>query len=199
MIDIRIMAHPSRRDNVMETLSVLSLPEDVVTWDDREVGGDAMYTAQKAWNASIPDGCTHRLVLQADIEICNGFLAIVNVVAEKHPAQVVSFFHCENYDDIQRYIRTSRLWGCAVMIPTHLIKDCWEYIKHIPEKPWCTCPELVMPHDTDCIMLWATENGVPIINTVPSLVQHIGDESLVGFKEKRIAQDFVKSPPLTGW
>jgi hypothetical protein len=40
---------------------------------------------------------------------------------------------------------------------------------------------------------------VPIINTVPSLVQHIGDNSLVGCKEKRIAIDFVKSPPVLGW
>lgn len=199
MIDIRIMAHPSRYDNVMKILLQLSLSKDVVVWDDRKHGGDAMYTARKAWNLPIPDGCTHRLVLQDDIEICDGFLDIIDVVAKKHPSQIVSFFHCENYDGENRYVNTSRLWGCAVMIPTCLLKGCWEYIKHIPKEPWCTKPELVMPHDTDCIMLWAIENSVPIINTVPSLVQHIGDNSLVGIKEKRIAQDFIKSPAINGW
>lgn len=199
MIDIRLMAHPSRRDNVMKILSQLSLSEDIVVWDDRNHGGDAMYTAQKAWTLPIPDGCTHRLVLQDDIEICDGFLDIVNVVAKKHSSQVISFFHCEEYDEKNRYVNTGRLWGCAVMIPTHLIKDCWEYIKHIPEEPWCTKPELVMPHDTDCIMLWTVKDNIPIINTVPSLVQHIGDDSLVGCKEKRISKDFVKLPPISGW
>lgn len=199
MVDIRIMAHPSRHDNVMKILSKLSLSENIVIWDDREHGGDAMYTARKAWNLPIPDGCTHRLVLQDDIEICDSFLDIVYIVAQKHTSQVVSFFHCEGYDGENRYVNTGRLWGCAVMIPTCLLKNCWEYIDHIPKLPWCTKPELVMPHDTDCIMLWAIENSVSIINTVPSLVQHIGDESLVGIKEKRIAKDFIKSPPIDGW
>lgn len=193
------MAHPSRYDNVMKILSSLSLLEDIVVWDDREYGGDAMYTARKAWNLPIPDGCSHRLILQDDIELCNGFLDIINIVAEKYPSQVISFFHCESYDGENRYVNTSRLWGCAIMIPTYLLRNCWEYIEHIPEKHWCTKPELVMPHDTDCITLWTIDSGISIINTVPSLVQHIGDNSLVGCKEKRIAQDFVKSPPIIGW
>lgn len=199
MIDIRIMAHSSRYDNVMKILSQLSLSENIVVWDDRECGGDAMYTARKAWNLPIPNGCTHRLVLQDDIEICDSFLDIIDMVAQKHPSQIVSFFHCERYDKETKYVNTNRLWGCAVMIPTCLLKKCWEYIERIPDEPWCTKPELVMPHDTDCIMLWSVKDSVPIINTVPSLVQHIGDNSLVGMKEKRIAKDFVKSPPITGW
>lgn len=199
MIDIRIMAHPSRYENVMKILSAISMSEDIVVWDDREHGGDAMYTAQKAWTLPIPDGCTHRLVLQDDIEICDSFLDIVEQVAEQHPAQVVSLFHCEQYQDDTKYVEARRLWGCAIMIPSSLVKQCWNYIESIPQKPWYKNMGDVMRHDTDCIMVWAVNNGIQIINTVPSLVQHIGDESLVGIKEKRIAQDFVKSPPIIGW
>ena len=200
MIDIRIMAHPSRRENVMKTLSALNLTEEVVTWDDREQGGDAMYTAKKAWNTPMPEGCTHRLVLQDDIELCDNFLEIVNQVAEKHPSEVVSLFHCEEYPKHMKYVRTGRLWGCAVMIPAILVPACWEYIETIPELPmFKKVADKIMPHDNDCIMIWATNNNIPIINTVPSLVQHIGDDSLVGAQEKRVATDFIKSPSVIGW
>lgn len=184
----------------MRILSKLSLQEDVVIWDDRENGGDAMYTAKKAWTSPVPNGCTHRLVLQDDIEICDNFIDIVEQISKKNTSQIVSLFHCEKYEDDIRYIITRRLWGCAIMMPVSFIPLCWEYIEHIPEKPWCgDNAETIMRHDNDCIALWSIDNSIPVINTVPSLVQHIGDNSLVGIKEKRIAQDFIKSPPLTGW
>lgn len=200
MVDIRIMAHPSRRENVRKILSKLSLQENVVIWDDRENGGDAMYTAKKAWTSPVPNGCTHRLVLQDDIEICDNFIDIVEQISIKNTSQIVSLFHCEKYEDDIRYISTRRLWGCAIMMPVSFIPLCWEYIEHIPEKPWCgDNAKIIMRHDNDCIALWSIDNSIPVINTIPSLVQHIGDDSLVGIKEKRIAQDFIKSPPLTGW
>lgn len=200
MIDIKIMAHPSRRENVMKILTALSLSDDIVVWDDREYGGDAMYTSRKAWNLPIPSGCTHRLVLQDDIEICDNFLDIVEQVAKGHTSQVISFFHCEEYANNVRYAEVKHLWGCALMIPAHLISNCWKYIEHIPEEPWCgEHADIIMRHDNNCIMLWAINNDIPAINTVPSLVQHIGDDSLVGIKEKRVSQDFVKSPPIIGW
>lgn len=200
MVDIRIMAHPSRRENVMRILSKLSLQEDIIIWDDRENGGDAMYTAKKAWTSPVPNGCTHRLVLQDDIEICDNFIDIVEQISKKNTSQIVSLFHCEKYENDVRYISTRRLWGCAIMMPISFIPLCWEYIEHIPEKPWCgDNAETIMRHDNDCIALWSIDNSIPVINTIPSLVQHIGDDSLVGIKEKRIAQDFIESPPLTGW
>lgn len=199
MIDVRIMAHPSRQKNVERILSALSLPEDIVSWDDREHGGDAMYVARKAWTQPIPEGCTHRLVLQDDVDVCDNFLSIAEKVAQNNTNQIVSFFHCEKYPDDVRYIRTRMLWGCAVMMPVNHVILCWDYIEHIPEQPWYRYAGDILRHDDNCIVAYAVENQIPMINTVPSLVQHIGDDSLVGIKEKRISQDFVKSPPVVGW
>lgn len=199
MIDIRIMAHPSRRKNVEQILTTLSMSEDIVVWDNRENGGDAMYAASKAWTQPLPNNCTHRLVLQDDVVVCDNFLEIAEQVAEKHTMQIVSFFHCEQYPNTVRYKHTNFLWGCAVMIPANLVPQCWEYINQIPSFHWYKHVKDIIKHDDDCIVAWAVENNIPMVNTVPSLVQHIGDDSLVGCKEKRIAQDFVKSPPLTGW
>lgn len=199
MIDIKIMAHPSRKENVKQILSDLSMSDDIVVWDDRDHGGDAMYTAKKAWTQPIPKDCTHRLVLQDDVEVCDNFLEIVEKVAEKFNNQIVSFFHCESYPDDIRYTTTLHLWGCAIMIPSHLVADCWNYIEHIADRPWCKEPEEVLPHDDTCILAWAIENEIPIVNTIPSLVQHHGDNSLIGITEKRISPDFIKTQSILQW
>lgn len=202
MIDIRIMAHPSRKQNVINILSTLSLPKENVVWDDRDSGGDAMYTSQKAWNAPIPEGCTHRLVLQDDIELCENFIEIIEKIAKTHTNEIISLFHCEIYpNNNTKYIFAKHLWGCAIMMPITLIPKCWQYIQDIPNKLWYKRNKLdfIMQHDNDCIMLWAIENQIPVINTIPSLVQHIGNESLVGIKEHRVAKDFIKIPSVTDW
>lgn len=195
MIDIRIMAHPSRKENVNYILNRLSLSEDSVVWDDRPGGGDATYTARKAWCHPLPEGCTHRLVLQDDIEICENFLNIVEQVAAKHTDKLVSFFHTEGVM-IERYNRTPKVWGQALMFPVHLIRPCWNFIDNTVLK-WYKYD--VWRHDTLCIRLWAEHHGIHVINTSPSLVQHIGDISLVGIDKERIATDYTKEPPLNGW
>lgn len=185
----------------MKILDVLSLSEENVVWDDREKGGDAMYTAKKAWNLPIPDECTHRLVLQDDIEICDNFIEIIEKISKNHFNEIISFFHCEEYNNKSRYIHAKRLWGCAIMMPKHLVPKCWTYIENILEEPWIKRDglEFIALHDNDCIMLWAIKEQIPVINTIPSLVQHIGDNSLVGFTEIRISKDFIKIPPIIGW
>ena len=65
--DLRIMAHSSRRDMVMRLLKQLDMGEEIVVWDDREDGGDAIYTAEKAWRSPLSPGITHRVVIQDDV------------------------------------------------------------------------------------------------------------------------------------
>ena len=199
MIDIRIMAHPSRRENITKMLQTLGLSEDIVVWDDRPGKNDAMYTARKAWTVPIPDGCTHRLVLQDDIEICDGFLKIVDKVALKHSNAVVTFFRCEEYPADARYHDDPRLWGCAIMIPVAMLDDLWWFVDN--RLPVVALPQLheIIKHDTTCIRYWLRYRHIPCITTVPSLVQHIGDESLVGIDRRRVAPDYTKTPPMTGW
>jgi hypothetical protein len=85
MIDIRIMAHPMRKDNVLKTLRTLNLSPSVVSWDDRpaDKGGDAIYTARKAWTCPLPLDCTHRVVLQDDILLCDNFKKYAELAAEE--------------------------------------------------------------------------------------------------------------------
>lgn len=199
MLDIRIMAHPSRRDNVLKMLTDLGMDESIVVWDDRENGGDAMYTARKAWQFPLPEGCTHRLVLQDDGELCEGFLAVAQQAAKSHPNSIVSFMHEGERQTEQRYLEEVFTVGVALMIPVCLLDDLWRFVDvdmmKLPEE----FRKKTLPHDTSCIRLWMRERRIKSYTTVPTLVQHIGDESLVGIDRKRVAQDFCKHPPADGW
>ena len=199
MIDIRIMAHPSRSENVTKMLQALNFSEDIVVWDDRPGKNDAMYTARKAWTAPIHGGCTHRLVLQDDGELCEGFLEIAEQVAAKHPQEIVSFMHEGEVPSEGRYRPHVFSVGVALMIPVALLDDLWWFVDN--RLPVVALPHLheIIKHDTTCIRYWLRYRDIPCITTVPSLVQHIGDESLVGIDRKRIAPDYTKTPPLTGW
>lgn len=199
MIDIRIMAHPSRRENVTKMLQALGLSEVIVAWDDRPGKNDAMYTARKAWTAPIPDGCTHRLVLQDDGELCEGFLEIAEQVAAKHPQEIVSFMHEGEVPGEGRYRPHVFSVGVALMIPVALLDDLWWFVDN--RLPVVALPHLreIIKHDTTCIRYWLRYRHIPCITTVPSLVQHIGDESLVGIDRRRVAPDYTKTPPLSGW
>lgn len=198
-VDICIMAHPSRADNVERLREALCLPNASIFWDDREVGGDAMYTARKAWQSPLPEGCTHRLVFQDDAEVCDGFLDILETVARKHPNEVVTFFHEGTIDTTERYYPHVFTVGCAIMIPAKMLDDLWWFVDNRMEVYCKPQLEEILKRDTSCIRVWMRNRFVKCYTTVPSLVQHIGDNSLVGINRKRVSDDFTMNPPLEGW
>ena len=200
MIDVRIMAHPSRADNVKVMLQDLKLSDEIVVWDDRINGGDAMYTARKAWLYPITDGCTHRIVLQDDAELCDGFLTIVEKVAEKYDDSIVSFFHMETYVGNNRYEQCNLGGGIALMMPVKMIYQFFDYVdKGIYMHCTRDLAERILKADTISIRSWMKHEHIPCVTTVPSLVQHLGNVSLVGIDRKRVALDYTKNPPTTGW
>lgn len=201
-VDIRITAHPSRMENVSKMLYALQMDESIVVWDDRETGGDGMYTARKAWTAPLPEGCTHRLVMPDDLTLCNHFVQIVNAVAASNPRAVVSISHGSAHPAVwRRYAPSPRIWGWGIMIPADMVGACWRFIERFPDDFHGEVkrqPEITK-HDTAMVWWWAAYHRIPIVDTVPSLTQHIGDKSLIGITERRVSPDFTMEPPLDGW
>jgi hypothetical protein len=159
-----------RKENVNKILETLCLPEAIVTSDDRPGKNDAMYTARKAWATPVPEGCTHRLVLQDDIEICDNFIEIVNKVAKSKPNQIISFAHLEELPTDNRYYSQIFDMGIALMIPVKLLNDFWWFVDN--RLPVIAKPRLneLLKHDTTCMRYWIRYQNIPCVTTVPSLV-----------------------------
>lgn len=169
-IDIKIMAHSSRRDNVLKICKQLNMDESIVVYDDRENGGDALYTARKAWLTPIKEGITHRLVLQDDVLLCDNFLDIVSDVINTMKDKVISLFNLVPIELTKNkeccYRKFETLSGTAIIMPVVYIKNCWDWIdKHCGE----------CKHDDLMIAEYCKKHYIDMYTTIPSLVQHLGD------------------------
>lgn len=193
-IDIRIMAHRSRRDNVLKILKQLNMDESIVTYDDRENGGDALYTAKKTWLTPIPANKTHRLVLQDDVLLCDNFINIVHDIINTLKDSVITLFNLLPNDFNKNktccYKKYETLSGVAIIMPTIYIQECWDWIDE-------NCNEC--NHDDLMIASWCKENHIDMYTTIPSIVQHLGDteyQSLLPGKYLglRISSTYVQHP-----
>jgi len=171
MIDIRIMAHPKRRDLVMALLRRLGRNDDIVTWDDRPRGGDAQYTSRLTWLQPMPPGAMHRLVLQDDADVCDDFTAIVERAARAHPDAIMTFFHTGmRFSDRKVHspyvlLPGANIHGVAIMMHAGLIGPCHDWIaRHLGE---------AYPHNDRAIGEFALADRVKCITTVPSICQHL--------------------------
>ena len=176
MIDVHIYGVHARDDMIRATVEKLGIPLENIHYDDRTNGGSILYTAKKAWLASVSSGVTHRIVLQDDVQVCNDFLTIAEKIAEAHSADIIGFFpyeFMEKNSEIEGldtpYFRTRILSGCGIMMPIEYIQPCFDYIAATFED---ACP------DDWGIQAWADNQGIRTLTTIPALIQHIGDESI---------------------
>jgi len=167
-VDIRIMAHKSRKENVQKLLHDLSLGKEAVTWDDRKEGGDALYTATKAWLSPWPIGYTHRVVLADDAEVCEGFREIVEVLAKNHPDDIYTLFYPGEFvpGAPVANVCNKMAFGVGIMLPRELIRPIFEHPIRL--------------EDDMSVTFYACAKGARVLTPMPSIVQHMQMESLLG-------------------
>ncbi len=170
--DVKIMAHPSRRDNVLKTLNQLEMDESIVSYDDRENGGDSIYVAEKAWRQPIENYATHRLVLQDDIALCDDFLKVISKVINDMPDVCISLYNGIpmdlRTDKTNPYIKVFELCGCGIILPIKYVEDCWNWINSQTEDNYCRS-------DDEMIRRYCVEHNIKIYSTIPVTIQHLGD------------------------
>ena len=191
-IDIRIMAHPKRAEMAHTLCEHLQRPDDIIVWDDRGLGsGDAMYTAKKAWKA-IDKTCTHGIVIQDDVEVVNNFIDYASKCAKAFPKAIFSFYCGRTKMDMLRadtpYVKLKGghcVAGVAVMMPLHYIDKCFDWIETNLGDDY--------KHDDAGISMFAEYNGIDIITTIPSLVQHLcPTKSIVGLNNyQKVSKVYV--------
>ena len=183
-VDVKIMAVRPRRKMVLAMLEQLGLPEDGTgIYDDRPNGGGTLYTCRKCWEAPIPNGVTHRLVLQDDVLLCDNFLEIMNNIVNVHPEFIFTLY-CPRLrfedalpDSPYIIIKGCNTWGPGNMMPVKYIKPLFEFVD----------AELGhdFPFDDGIYSWWAQKEMVHIASTIPSTVQHLcPTESTLGYNNK---------------
>ena len=187
------MAMPARAQNV--NILISQLPEVTVVWDDRPNGGDAMYTARKAWLAPFKENETHRLTLQDDVILCNNFKQIVNKIIEAQqdlPITLLSFYDTPVKVQTSPYYRTNYLHGPGIILPRKFIKPCFDWID-------TQTNEKLLPHDDLMITEYFRTHHIPMLTVFPNIIQHPDDDTLLpySYRWKRIRPGFKEEPVAT--
>lgn len=196
-IDIQLFGVHERDEMIANLAAKLSLGTSQIHYDDRPSGGHCFYTAKKAWLAPLEEGTTHHLVCADDIEVCDNFLEIAEQIAEAHPKSVISFFpfeFMERNPEIEQcetpYFLCHVVSGCAIMMPVEYIEDYCNYVdKNFGENA----------DDDWTLQFWAMKNHIQILTTVPSLVQHIGDVSVLNPTCKQRRTVYFEKNPEVDW
>lgn len=186
------------RDAMIANLkNQLDLDDTSVYYDDRPSGGLAIYTAKKAWLSPIESGETHRVVFPDDAMVCDGFKGISEKIIETHPDSIISLFCWEGKQRDKRlenlsspYLESRFVIGCGIIMPVKYIKPCFDWVKEVYDDNVA---------DDAAIQYWANENNIPIITTIPSLVQHLGDDSILTPNATIRKSAYFTKNPLADW
>ena len=192
----KIYGVESRRDMIDATAQKLSITKENIFLDDRINGGDPLYTAKKAYLSNHGDA-THGIFLQDDVEVCDNFLNICEQIIQTHPDKIISLFPFDfmneeaGLDNLSSpYVYAYTLSACGIIMPIKYIKPCFDWIKE-------TYNDNIA--DDMGIALWAGNNNISIITTIPSLIQHIGDESVISPNHYIRRTVYYRENPIADW
>lgn len=183
--DIKIYGIEERQDNILKNKEILGLSDNdimILKKEDRVTPQDRFpyKMCKKSFMGSVPEGITHRVVLQDDVELAPNFLYYVDKLINTQPNAIfmltaLDFKTRNNYGDNLKspYIRVGQfVSGCALIVPVKYIYAMFNWLETTYPKIWTG-----HPHEDFAIKIFANMYGIPCLTTIPSLVQHLGDVS----------------------
>ena len=170
-IAVRIQHHPSRVAHLQYLLTGLEGQQNDFDFKIIESTEGTWDGCKKCLKSGLRSGCEYVLVLQDDILPCRDFLYTVQKIADRRPYYPITFFtnspsqefaETNNY----RWVRL-RVWfmAQAYLFPTNMIEDFFDWTEAHAK------PELV---DDERLALYVHKKNIPVLATVPSLVEHLG-------------------------
>lgn len=175
-----VMTHPERERQARRLAAALAL-DRIVLDPDPGLGRSPLRTSLAGWG-SIPEGYTHQLLVQDDIAAPGELLGLLPALVERHPDAVLAFY--ANWDSRNGAMtRLAALAGAAwahavpeeytptlaVVLPTTLARA---YVSGVREDG--------SGEDDEALAAFLRATGRSALISVPNLVEHLGDESLVG-------------------
>ncbi|MBO2447190.1 hypothetical protein J4573_08850 [Actinomadura barringtoniae] len=183
-ISAAIMHHPRRADRIPALVRACAPLEPKVV-SDPDPGGrpSPLRTAKRAW-AAIEPGATHHLVLQDDVKPAPGFAEQLNAAVGLRPEHGVSLFCLWHTPHNSYLVRRAAVAGAAYaplspyewtptqgfVLPVAEARALAEYLAGIPDE---------VQDDDEMIVIFCRERGIPVVATVPHLLDSGHDQSLV--------------------
>ena len=184
--DIKIMAVPTRMENVRVLCDKLSLSIQDDVYVDYKMEGKPLKTSRGAYCLPHESDTTHRLVLQDDIEVCNGLTGFCDELVNKYPNAIIALFNsgygATNAPD-NAIFKSNFLYGPAIIIPLHYLEIMYSFLDR-------TNPEF--SHSDWFYSLFASMYQIPMITLNPVCIRHLKLNSEMGHTGK----DRVSSPKV---
>jgi len=182
--DIKIYGIEERKENILKNKELLGLSDKDIfikqSGDDPKFGKWPYRLAKYVFRQLVPDGITHRLVLQDDVELAPYFKEYLLKIVNARPNDIIflsNMDYMKKSDSVKNlkspYVKIAHhVCGCAVIVPVKYIDELFDWLDR-------TYPEIETgnPHEDIAFILWANHNGINCISTIPSTIQHIGDNS----------------------
>lgn len=183
-IGVAIMHHPSRAENIPELVSGCAPLEPTVVADPEPHGRPSpLRTAKRAW-AAVDDDVTHHLVLQDDVRLSPGFAAQLHDVVSRRPGHAVALFSLWHSPHNSYLVRRAAVAGAAfvrlsphewtptqgLVLPARQARALADYLAGFPDE---------VQDDDELVAVFCRERGLPIVATVPHLMDSGYEQTLV--------------------
>lgn len=180
--DVKIYGINERKDNILHNKEILNLSDNDIQMVERCWENRWPYKmAKKAFLQKPSDpSITHRLVLQDDVELCPDFYGYLNKIINARPDDIIMLtaldFRTQNdyadnlkspYVEVGIYVS-----GDAVIVPLKYVEDMFKWFEQ-------NFSQIAIgnPHEDAAFLFYARAHNINCITTVPSIVQHLGDQS----------------------
>ena len=177
-LDIKIYGIHDRDFLIKPLKKELNLNDKDIIYDDRAGGGLPLYTLEKALMQPFDKNITHRCVLPDDMICCQNFKEVLTKMINTHPQVIISLFPYNYYRNENNYTKLDSpyiknnglLCGNGIIFPRNVISSIFEFLHE-------TYKEKIYILNEETLLTTAFRAlHYQFINTIPSTVQHIGDD-----------------------
>lgn len=170
------------RDEFIDNMSVILQNEDFMVLYNEGHSGEVLDLCQNAWAVGFQSDTDYICVLQDDLQLCTNFVEILDeILTALNPYRdkyILSLFNFENmgttYTVLSKnetpYIGISMISGC-INIMTKQTAEKW--------LNWLETNSKTSLADDTALTDFAETEHLVIVSTKNSLVQHLGDVSLI--------------------
>jgi hypothetical protein len=182
-LSVVVMHHPRRRDRLPALLDACRpLPVRVIADPEPDGPPSPLRTAKRAW-ASIAPGASHHVVLQDDVLPMVGFAEHLSRALAARPTDGITLSVQRTSPRNSYAVRRAALAGrafvgmsavewtptLALALPAAKARALSRFLAGLPDS---------YVDDDQLVTAFSAEHAVPVIATVPNLVQHADVESL---------------------